>query len=594
MTRDSISNESPQRTFLRIKSYFFEPYRFKLLLTAEADSYEQFLIQQYAQAKHDYQVHKTIEKLSYTPKISVVIPVYNTPLKWLYPCIHSVLDQWYERFEVVIYDDGSSSSDTLNALDKIQSLDDRIILVKGNERQGISAATNQAISYVQGDFVAFMDHDDTIEPFAFMEVAKAINNHPNADIFYSDEDKIDPKGKRFGPYFKSDFDEDLLLANNYISHLCVVRKATGEKVSWLQKGTDGAQDHDFLLRLIDVTSSIIHIPKVLYSWRQHPGSTALSHDEKPYAFLAGKRAVEGYIERHGIAGEVKDGPWKGAYRIERKLDEEPLVSIIIPFKDHPALLDNCVSSILEKTTYQNFEILLVDNNSELNETKSLLKKLHSNKEIRLIKFSKEFNFSAINNFASEQSLGEYLLFLNNDTTVINADWLTEMVSHIKRKNVGVVGANLRYQDNSVQHQGVVLGIGGFAGHIFRHFPADECRHFSQGLVRQYSAVTGACLLTHRKLFISLGGFDAENLKIALNDVDYCLKVREQGLKVIYTPYAQLYHYESKSRGYENTPEKIARLQKEGTFLKNKWRYLIESDPYYNPNLSLDREDLSLR
>lgn len=594
MTIDSLKSESLSRTFLRVKTYFFEPHRFKLLLPVQTNTYEHFLSKQFAQAKHDLHIEKVIDSFKHKPLISIVIPVYNTPLKWLDPCIHSVLDQWYDQFELIIYDDGSSSLETLNALDKIESMDARIKLIKGQERLQISMATNQAISYAKGEFIAFIDHDDTIEPYALMEIVKAINKHPKADIIYSDEDKIDPKGMRFGPYFKSDFDEDLLISNNYISHLCIVRRALGEKINWLKEGTDGAQDHDLLLRLIDLTSNIIHVPKVLYSWRQYPGSTALSHDEKPYAVIAGKKAVEDYMVRHSITGGVSDGPWKGAYRLKRKIDQEPLTSIIIPFKDQPEYLANCIKSILEKTNYSNFEILLVDNNSELAETKSLLKNLASKKEVRLLSYFEEFNFSAINNFAAKQASGEFLLFLNNDTTVINGDWLTEMVSHIKRKNIGAVGANLRYADNTVQHQGVVLGIGGFAGHIFRHFPADDCRHFSQGLVRQYSAVTGACLMTRKELFLSVGGFDADNLKIALNDVDYCLKLREKGLRVIYTPYAQLYHYESKSRGYEDTPEKMARLQNEGNYLLNKWQDLIESDPFYNPNLTLDREDLSLR
>ncbi len=594
MSIDSVKNEPLSRTFLRIKSYFFEPHRFKLLIPVQKNTYEHFLSNQLAQAKHDLLIDKVMDSFTYTPIISIVIPVYNTPVKWLDPCIRSVLDQWYDQFELIIYDDGSSNEETQKALDKIKSLDPKIKLIKGEERLQISMATNQALSHVTGEFVAFMDHDDTIEPFALMEIVKTINSDPNVDVIYSDEDKLDPKGMRFGPYFKSDFDEDLLISNNYISHLCVVRKAVGDKIGWLKEGMDGAQDHDLLLRLIDVTKNILHIPKVLYSWRQYPGSTALSHDEKPYALEAGKKAVREYTQRHSIDAEVSDGPWKGAYRLKRRLTHEPLVSIIIPFKDQSAFLEQCIQSILEKTSYTNFELLLVNNNSELPETNSLIEKFASKKEIRLLNYSKEFNFSDINNFACEHALGEHVLFLNNDTAVINADWLTEMASQIERKNVGVVGANLRYADDTVQHQGVVLGIGGFAGHIFRHFPADDCRHFSQGLVRQYSAVTGACLLTRKQLFLSVGGFDSENLKIALNDVDFCLKIREKGYKVIYTPYAQLYHYESKSRGYEDTPEKKARLQNEGKYLLNKWRSLIQFDPFYNPNLTLDREDVSLR
>lgn len=594
MTFDSLQNEPLSRTLLRIQSYAHEPHRFQLLTSSQKDGYEHFLQKQFAQAKHDYQVHSAISALKHKPLISIVVPVYNTPIKWLELCVHSVLEQWYENFQLILFDDCSSQKATHATLERLHRLDDRILLVKGEKRRQISLATNEAIKHANGEYVAFMDHDDTIEPFALMEVARAINQFPKADILYSDEDKIDQQGKRFGPYFKSDFDDDLLLANNYISHLCVVRKSLGDQINWLSEGTDGAQDHDFLLRAVEQTNEVVHISKVLYSWRQYPGSTALSHSEKPYALEAGRNAIRSYAARNQIDGEVLDGPWPGAYRLKRTIVSHPLVSIIIPFRDQPLLLDKCVKSILTKTSYANFEIVLVNNNSMHEDTLNLIEELASNQRIRVLEYNNPFNFSDINNFAANHSIGDVLLFLNNDTEVINEEWLYEMVSHIEREDVGIVGANLRYSDNTVQHQGVTLGIGGFAGHVFRHFPADECRHFSQGLVRQYSAVTGACLMTRKKLFLSIGGFDSKNLKIALNDVDYCLEVRKKGLKIIYTPYAQLYHFESKSRGYEDTPEKKARLEKEAQFLINKWRDLIISDPFYNQNLTLDREDFSLR
>jgi GT2 family glycosyltransferase len=594
MSFDSLKNEPFSRTISRIKSYVHEPYRFELLTADGRDVYESLLVRQYAQAKHDFQIEQVLDSASIQPLISVVIPVYNTPVKWLEFCVRSVLDQWYQKFELILYDDCSSDPETTSMLTKLSLLDSRITLVRGAERMQISRATNEALTHIKGEFVAFMDHDDSLEPFALMEIVRAINTHPDVEVIYSDEDKIDEKGRRFGPYFKSDFDQDLLLSNNFISHLCVIRTTTGLKVNWLTPGTDGAQDHDLLLRIIELTTNFIHVPKVLYSWRQYPGSTALSHDEKPYALQAGKEAVKNYAVRNEISAEVALGPWAGAYRLLRSPKSNKVVSIIIPFRDEPKFLRNCVDSILSKTAYNNYEILLVNNRSQLAETDSLIKSYSSNAAIQIVDHPQPFNFSEINNTAAEFAKGEFLLFLNNDTEPINPEWLTEMVAHIERAEVGVVGANLRYSDNTVQHQGVVLGIGGFAGHLFRHFPADECRHFSQGLVRQYSAVTGACLMTKKALFQSLGGFDAVNLKIALNDVDYCLKVRDHGLRVIYTPYAQLYHFESKSRGYEDTPEKLERLNREGKYLIKKWRNLIGDDPFYNPNLTLDREDLSLR
>jgi len=594
MSIDSLKNEPLSRTLLRIKSYFFEPIRFNHLLPAESNTYAHFLERQDAIALHDLKVNKVLDSLAINPLITVIVPVFNTPPKWLHPCINSILGQWYDRFELIIYDDGSSNKETLKALEKIKLLDSRIKLIHGEERLQISLATNKALSYASGEFIAFIDHDDKIEPNAFMEVVRSINKTPDIDIIYTDEDKIDQKGKRFGPYFKSDFDEDLLLSNNFISHLCVVRRSIGERVGWLKEGMEGAQDHDLLLRLIEHTTKIAHIPKVLYSWRQYPGSTALSHSEKPYALEAGRKAVKEYISRQNIDASVSNGPWGGAYRLNRVIKTSPLVTIIVPFKDQSDYLERCIESVLTKTSYENFEILLVDNNSAENKTKQLLKKLAVNDKIQILEYNLPFNFSAINNYAAKHASGDYLLFLNNDTEVINEDWLTEMLMHIERSNVGVVGANLRYEDDTVQHQGVILGIGGYAGHIFRHFPADENRHFSQGLVRQYSAVTGACLLTKTNLFHSVSGFDAENLQIAFNDVDYCLKIKSEGYRVIYTPYAKLYHYESKSRGYEDTKEKLERFQQEGRYLINKWRDLFEADSFYNQNLTLDREDLSLR
>lgn len=594
VTLDSISNEPISRTVSRINSYFSEPHRFALLDTSNQNRYEGFLRLHFDTIKHELFKTSDVQRLENGPLISVVIPTYNPNIAWLTAAVVSVVDQWYKNLEIIIYDDGSNQKKKKGALRKLAKLDPRIKLILGDENQHICGATNNAILHAKGSFIALLDHDDLLTPYALAKVVQFIHQHQDADVFYTDEDKVDVKGNRFGPYFKSDFDDVLLLRNNFINHLLVVRKTLGDRLGWMRKGFEGAQDHDFLLRCLALKAKFIHVPVIGYSWRQHEGSTAMDHGQKQYAWEAGKKAIESYLEQFEPDAQVSEGLWRGAYQINRPIVDPPLVSVIIPFKDEPELLEKCVLSIVNKTNYPNYELLLVNNNSELAKTKNLITTFKVFPQIRIKDHHKEFNFAEINNEAVKDAKGSLFLFLNNDTEIINGGWLNNMVMNILPNDVGVVGANLHYEDDTVQHQGVVLGIGGFAGHLFRHFPAERAQHFSQGVVRQYSAVTGACLLTKKTVFDAVQGFDAQNFPIAFNDVDYCLKVRKQGFKVIYTPNAILYHFESKTRGYEDTPEKIARFQKEGTALKNKWGKLLENDPFYNPNLTLEREDMSWR
>lgn len=594
VTLDSLSNEPISRTRSRISAYFSEPHRFKLLDTSGQNHYERFLKHHFDRIKHELTSTPDLNLDENGPLISVIIPTYNPNLAWLNAAVVSVIDQWYQNFEIIIYDDGSKHKTAKNGLKKTAKLDNRIRLIVGNENQHICGATNSAIQESKGTFIALLDHDDLLAPYALAKVVQAINRNPDADIFYTDEDKVDASGNRFGPYFKSDFDDVLLLRNNYINHLLVVRKALGERLGWMRKGFEGAQDHDFLLRALAAKAKFIHIPVIGYSWRQHAGSTAMDHGQKQYAWEAGRKAIQSYLDQTEPEARVDEGLWRGAYQITRLINKPPFVSIIIPFKDEPGLLQSCVHSILEKTKYPEYELILVNNRSVQPETEALLQKFKENPKVQLRTHDKDFNFAQINNETVNEAKGSLVLFLNNDTEVINNEWLNDMVMNLLHDDIGIVGANLRYQDETVQHQGVVLGIGGYAGHLFRHFPADQPLHFSQGIVRQYSAVTGACLLTKKDLFTSVNGFDEHNFPIAFNDVDYCLKVRSLGFKVIYTPNAKLYHYESKTRGYEDTPEKLERFKREGAALRNKWGALIDNDPFYNPNLTLDREDISWR
>jgi glycosyltransferase involved in cell wall biosynthesis len=535
-----------------------------------------------------------IAQWPYQPKISIVLPVYNTPEKWLKLCIQSVLKQHYNQWELCIYDDASTQAHVAQILNDFAKKDSRIRVSFGKRNLHISEASNHAINLSTGEFIALLDHDDELHPAALYEVVKLLQKHPQADVVYSDEDKISTEQVRSAPYFKSDFNFDLLLGNNYICHFTVIRKAIGEKVGWFRKGFEGAQDHDLLLRLSEVTKNIFHIPKVLYHWRLIPGSTASGHSEKDYAELAGKRCLEDYVKRNSIHAEVISGPWKGAYYLKRKLQEQPQVSIIVPFKDGASYLRNISNGILQATKYSAIELLLVDNNSEKEETAILLEELKQDSRVKVLKYEKAFNFSAINNFAVAQSTSDYVLLLNNDMQIIHEDWLERMMSEIVREDVGAVGGSLWYEDDTLQHYGVILGIGGMAGHAFKGFPAKECRHYSQGLVRNVSAVTGACLLTKKHLYTQVGGLDEEHFKIALNDIDFCLKIREMGHLIVFTPYACLYHFESKSRGYEDTPEKKARFAAETKAFQEKWGDIIFNDPYYNVNLTLQAEDFSLR
>lgn len=531
-------------------------------------------------------------------KISIVMPVYNSDVAFLDQAVMSVLNQKYKNWELCIADDSSTSASTLQYLKFIEGKDPRIKIVYRSENGNISLASNSALELASGSYVAFMDHDDLLSVYALGEIVSAIENQPYAQIVYTDEDKIDELGRRYDPHFKGGFNRELLLNQNYISHLSCYSKFLVDKVGGFRKGYEGSQDYDFLLRCLKYIESekdIIHIPKVLYHWRAIVGSTARSCSEKSYTSQAGLLALEDFLSECGEGDIAKSGEVPNTYRIMRPVQSSPVVEIIIPTRDSIDILKPCVDSVLSKTIYKNYKITIVDNDSQDDDTFSYFDSLSHFSNVEVIKRPGIFNYSKINNFAVNRSEADYVLLLNNDIEVISPDWLTEMVSIAQDQHVGCVGAKLYYTDGRIQHAGVTLGIGGVAGHTHKYMPGNAAGYFSRlHLTHEVSAVTAACLLVKRTNYIKAGGLDENNLKVAFNDVDFCLKLRSLGLKNIWTPYAELFHHESVSRGHEDTPEKKERFDAEVEFMKNKWGETLKNDPYYNPNLSLQFEDFSLK
>ena len=534
----------------------------------------------------------------YEPLFSVVIPVYKTPERYLKEMLDSILDQTYGQWEVCIADGSPRGQDVEKVLKKYAEKDPRIHYEILGGNRGIAGNTNAALSMAAGDFVILADHDDTIPPQAFYEVAKTINKHPDCDVLYSDEDKLDMDGKAlFDPHFKPDFNPDLLNSVNYICHLFVVKKELLDRVGGFRQEFDGAQDYDFIFRCTEQAKEIVHIPQVLYHWRCHQGSTASNPESKMYAFEAGARAIMAHYERMGIAAEkVEKGVDYGIYHTTFKIKGEPLVSIIIPNKDHSRDLDVCVRSILEKSTYRNLEFIIVENNSTEPETFAYYEEMEEkHPAFHVVTWKEGFNYSAINNFGASFAKGEYLLLLNNDTELLEPDSIREMLGFCQREDVGIAGARLLYADDTIQHAGVVIGFGGIAGHTFIGLHKAENSYFHRAMCAQdYSAVTAACLMTKKSVFEAVGGLSTE-LAVAFNDIDYCMKVRALGKLVVYAPYSCLYHYESKSRGLEDTPEKVARFNREVAMFHKKWPEILEQgDPYYNPNLTLRKSNFALR
>ncbi|MEO1884214.1 MAG: glycosyltransferase family 2 protein, partial [Methyloprofundus sp.] len=532
-----------------------------------------------------------------TPRIAVLMPVYNPDKACLVNAIESVLQQVYVHFELCIADDASTASYVREVLQSYMGKDPRVKVIFREQNGHISAASNSALSLVEADYVALMDHDDLLTPDALYWVAKTIRQNPDVQLIYSDEDKMDLQGKRYAPYFKPDWNPELLLSHNYICHLGVYKTEKIKVLGGFDSAFDGAQDYDLVLRYMAELKAeqIVHIPRILYHWRAVAGSTATGVQEKPYAEAKITKAVASALERQQRPAEVithKKLP--GALRIHYLLPETlPLVSIVIPTRNGFHLLQRCIESITAKTTYANYELIIIDNGSDDLVALRYLQRLQESGQATIIRDDSPFNYAALNNKAVAQANGEIIALLNNDLEVINADWLGEMVSHVVHAEVGAVGAKLYYPDDSIQHAGVIVGLGGVAGHSHKHFPRDNPGYCGRLLLTQnLTAVTAACLLVRKDVFDTVGGFDAQNLSVAFNDVDLCLRIQEAGFYNVWTPYAEMYHYESASRGYEDTPEKQARFNKEVAYMKQRWGKGLLQDPAYNPNLTLDREDFS--
>ena len=531
-------------------------------------------------------MRRELETFSYTPLITIIMPIYNTDEVWLRSAIQSVQAQCYQNWEMSVVNDASTKKHVMPILDDYAASDPRIRVKHLAENRGIAGASAEALAAATGEFIGLLDHDDELTPDALWEVTIRLNRNSELDLVYTDEDKLTADGALVEPFFKPDWSPDLLLSMNYITHFAVFRRSLLDAIGGFRRGYEGAQDYDILLRATEKTNRIAHIPKILYHWRMGNTSSASSASAKPLASESGRHAIEAALKRRGYEAASVEVLAPNRYRARYKIRQSQLVSIIIPTKDQVQLLRQCVASIEEKTDYHPYEIVIIDNNSIKPETNHYLDALSG--KHRVLRYPRPFNFSAINNFGADQAKGEHLLFLNDDTQVINGEWLTALVEQAQRPEVGAVGAKLLYPDRTIQHAGVTLGICGGAGHAFRKLPNNGTSYFGLAdLIRNCSAVTAASMIIPRKVFDQVGGFD-EELKVVYNDVDLCLRIREQGYLILYTPLAVLYHFESATRGR-------LRPTKEEELFFRRWSEAIRvGDPYYNPSLTLTREDWSLK
>lgn len=523
-------------------------------------------------------------ELEMTPKFSIIVPLFETPILFLNEMVQSVVAQSYENWELILVNASPNNSELKERAKLSSAANSKIKYIELEENLGISLNTAEGIKHATGDYIAFFDHDDLIEPDILFSYAQAINSNPDIDVLYCDEDKLLPDGHFAQPFFKPGFSIDLLRNNNYICHMLTIKKQILDQLPINTDEFDGAQDHNLTLRASELTTNFHHVPKILYHWRMNENSTAANADTKPYATLAGIKAVQSHLDRLGIKAKVDQSRRPFTYNVSYNVQGNPLVSIIIPSKDHIDLLNQCVASIIEKTTYPNYEIVVVENNSADPATFAYYKKLTSIYDnIKVVYWEHEFNFSKLINFGAENSTGEYLILLNNDTELITANWIEIMLGHNQRSEVGIVGVRLLYKDNTVQHAGLCV-TGTVAGHLNRALPKGTYGYFAlSDATQNLSAVTAACMMTSREIFSKVNGF-TEELAIAFNDVDYCLKVRELNQLIVYTPEVELYHYESISRGQEDTLEKKLRFQQEVSYINGTWaKYYVEGDPYINKN-----------
>ncbi|MCH2190621.1 MAG: glycosyltransferase [Gammaproteobacteria bacterium] len=595
MDDDSIINENPYTEDEQEPP--FDQLPEGKLIGMNTEDYEQWITENTPTTDDIEKIKKEIEQMPYKPVFSILVPIYNTDPEYLLPMIDSVRNQVYPYWQLCLVDDCSPNT-YLKAILKQQSIDDDRIVIKLNDvNQGISITTNDALSIATGDYIALLDHDDEITIDALYENAKLINQQPDAELIYSDEDKMELDGTRLEPYFKPDYSPDLLDTNNYVCHFTVMKKSIMEEIGGFREGLDGSQDHDVILRAANTAKAVAHIPKILYHWRKIPGSTAVEYDSKGYAWEAGRKAIENLHRSYDDSVRVEFGQLKGSYRVIREIIGNPLVSIVIPFKDKPNLLDSCLTSILERSSYKNFEVIGVSNNSEEPLTAERIAHFSElDNRIKFIEHNVPFNFSDICNKGVTVAAGEYIVLLNNDIEIQSPDWIERMLEHAQRDHIGAVGSKLIFPDGRIQHAGVVAGMVGAAGHPHKFFPEEHIGYNGRlHMVSNVSAVTGAMLMVAKSKYLEVGGLDSKELAIAYNDIDFCLKLLNAGYLNVFTPYARAIHHESVSRGYEDTDEKMQRLLKEQASFLERWKdFLTKGDPFYNPNMSLKNERFSFR
>lgn len=531
----------------------------------------------------------------YSPKISIVLPIYNTSGKRLKETVDSVINQTYSNWELCIVGCNSANEETKNTLREYEEKYENVKVKYVTSDEIISDNINEALSITSGEYIGLLDYDDLLTEDALFEVVKLLNENINIDFIYSDEDKInEDSNEYFAPHFKPDWSPDMLRSYNYICKFVVFSKRLLDQVGIFDRKFDGSQDYDMYLRLTEKARYIEHIPKILYHCREKNNSRAtLDTLGKSYCMDLEKKALTNHLKRVGLDGSIEEGLFSGSYKVNYKIVGNPSVSIIIPNKDEVETLKKCIDSIREKSTYSNYEIIIVENNSETREIFEYYREIEIDDKIRVLKWSDGFNYSAINNFAVKESNGDYIILLNNDIEVVSPNWIEEMLMHSQRKEVGIVGAKLYYPDDTIQHAGVILGIGGVAGHSHTNFGKNEIGYAGRlKVIQNLSAVTAACLMVRREVYNEVNGLN-EEFPVAFNDIDFCLKVRKAGYLIVFSPYVEAYHYESKSRGKDDTKEKAKRFEQEIILFNREWGLWLK-DPYYNKNLTLEKEDFSLK
>jgi GT2 family glycosyltransferase len=595
----NIKKDGPKETFKRIYQRIYKYIKYRKQRKIDQNRYKYWLKNNKITKKRRIEIKKELSKLNYLPLISIIMPVYNVDVKWIKEAIKSIKNQIYPNWELSIADDASTNPELIKYLKSLER-NPKIKITFRKKNGHISEASNTALELAEGEFIALMDNDDIIHPHALAEVVKVLNKKKDTDFIYSDEDKITVKEKRVEPFFKPDWSPDLFLSSNYLCHLSVIRKKLVDEVGRFRKGFEGSQDYDLFLRVTEKTNNIEHISDILYSWRKIPGSTASTYGQKSYADKASLTALSEAIGRRGLNATVQKGLFPGSFRVKYNIEGNPLVSILIPTKDKYEYIERCISSIFEKTTYQNFEVIIMDTGSTEKRTLKYYESLKSNPKIRFLHWDKRFNYSAVNNFGVKHAKGDYILLLNNDTKVITPTWIEGMLEHAQRKEIGAVGAKLLYPNDTIQHAGVILGINGgtgkgVAGHAFKGF-SNTVQGFPvyKDVIRNYSAVTAACLMINKEKYLKVNGLE-EKFRIAFNDVDFCLKLTRKGYYNVYTPYVELYHHESISVGVpQDKTRDVEEFEKEIDLMYEIWGEFLLEDPFYNRNLTLTEENFKYR